>query len=267
MTRLFGFIGIGNMGYAMLSGAANVFDKVNLTFTDVNLERLEWVNEQTGVDYCKNNSELIKETKIVILAVKPQYYSNVLTHIKEYITKQHIIISIAPGISVDSLKEQLGEETRIIRAMPNTPALVNTGMTAIAYSKDNYLEEEKKLINEFFTSFGEVVVLEERLMDSVVPIIGSSPAYVFMFIEALADGAVKLGISRQDAYKLVAQTVLGSAKMVLDTKEHPGVLKDQVCSPGGTTIEAVAALEKNGFRNAILEAVNDCYEKCIKLSK
>ena len=149
--------------------------------------------------------------------------------------------------------------------MPNTPAMVGEGQTAIAFSDDDYSQNEKTLVLSLFNSFGKLSIIEESLMNSVVPITGSSPAYVFMFIEALADGAVKLGFPRKQAYEMVAQVVLGSAKMVLETGEHPAVLKDQVCSPGGTTIEAVAELEKYGFRNALLQAVDRCYDKCNKI--
>ncbi|TCK97965.1 pyrroline-5-carboxylate reductase [Natranaerovirga hydrolytica] len=265
MNKIFGFIGIGNMGFSMLQGANKAFSKEQLIYTDISEKRVQWVEEQTGIKGTNSNLECIQDTKIIILAIKPQYYEEVLNGIKGHITKDQIVISIAPGININKVKKTLGNDIRVIRAMPNTPALIGEGMTAMAYSNDHYTEEEKELVNAFFTSFGECVALEEKLMDSVVPIIGSSPAYVFMFIEALADGAVKLGLSRDEAYKMASQTVFGSAKMVLETKEHPAVLKDQVCSPGGTTIEAVAALEKNGFRNAILEAVQKCYDKCERL--
>ena len=257
-----GFIGIGNMGYAMLKGAAKEIEISKLTYTDMNKERLEWVKCQTGVDYVEDNNACVSKSKYIILAVKPKFYSQVLDEINQFITSEKILISIAPGIEISWIKSKLDNNAKVVRAMPNTPALVGEGQTAICYSQDEYSSKEKEMINKFFTSFGKVTVIEEKLMDSVVPISGSSPAYVFMFIEALADGGVKFGLSRQQAYEMAAQTVLGSAKMVLETMEHPGVLKDQVCSPGGTTIEAVAELEKNGFRSAILEAMDKCYKKC-----
>jgi len=146
--------------------------------------------------------------------------------------------------------------------MPNTPALVGEGMTGVSYNKDEFSFEQRDVVDRFFNSFGKVVYVDEKLMDVIVCASGSSPAYVYMFIEALADSAVKYGIKRDDAYKLVAQTVLGSAKMVLETNEHPGVLKDKVCSPGGTTIAGVAALEEHNFRNAVIKATDACYDKC-----
>lgn len=262
-----GFIGIGNMGFAMLKGALTVLKKEELTFTDISKERLEYINRQTGVNYQKDNKKLIETCKYVVLAIKPQFFSSVLEEIKEHLTKEHIIISIAPGISITELKKMLKKEIRIVRAMPNTPALVNEGMSGISFSEDIFSEEEKKVIYKFFGSFGKYEVMEEKLLDAVVCVSGSSPAYVYMFIEALADSAVKYGISREKAYIFAAQTVLGSAKMVLETKEHPGKLKDMVCSPGGTTIAAVEALEEYGFRSAIMKASDACYKKSISFSE
>lgn len=256
-----GFIGAGNMGYAMLKGALNCFGRDNITYTDVNQTRLEIIKNETGIEYSKTNSECLLNSKIIILAVKPQYYADVLNEIKTDITTEHVVVSIAPGINIEYLKGQLGIDIKVARAMPNTPALVGAGVSAVSFSNDPYTDEEKKIVMDFFRSFGEVVELPEKLMDAVVPISGSSPAYVYMFIEAMADAGVLFGLSRDDAYKLAAGSVLGSAKMVLETGIHPGKLKDAVCSPGGTTIEAVAELEKNGFRSAIIEAMKSCYDK------
>lgn len=264
---LIGFIGMGNMGYAMLKGALSIFDAEQISFTDVNKERMNDVKEKTGVYYVTDNISLVKNNKYIILAIKPQYLSNVLSEIKEYIKDEHVVISILPGISTEDIGTVLGKQTKIVRAMPNTPALVGEGMTGICFSDHIFTMEEKQLILDFFSSFGKYEVVEERLMNAVVCASGSSPAYVYMFIEALADSAVKYGIARDKAYTFAAQTVLGAAKMVLETKEHPGVLKDQVCSPGGTTIEAVAALEEYGLRNAVLKASEACYNKTISFKK
>ncbi len=262
---LLGFLGMGNMGYAMLSGALNRFNQRDFHYTDINKERLEYVKKETGISYMESNSTVVEQSKYVVLAIKPQYYSVVLKDIKDYITKEHIIISIAPGKTIESLKDILGQDIRILRAMPNTPALVNEGMSGICYSGDEYSQEERDVIAKLFSSFGRFEEVEESLMDAVVCATGSSPAYVYMFIEALADSAVKYGLSRDKAYKMVAQTVLGSAKMVLETGKHPGELKDQVCSPGGTTIAGVAALEENGMRNSIMKATDACYQKALDL--
>lgn len=267
MEKLFGFIGVGNMGYALLKGAETVFEKEKLIYTDVNKERCQWVSKVLGIPYEDNHIPVVNQAKYLVLAVKPQYMMKVLETIQHALTQEHILISIAPGITIDAIKNCVGQTIRVVRAMPNTPAMVLEGMTALAYSEDEYHDTEKEKIQAFFSSVGEMIVINEHLMDSVVPISGSSPAYVFIFMEALADGAVRLGLTREQAYKMVAQTVLGSAKLMMETKKHPAILKDQVCSPGGTTIEAVAALEKNGLRHAVSEAVEVCYNKCIELAK
>jgi len=262
-----GFIGAGNMGYAMLKGAANVFPKEDLTYTDVNKTRLEEIKKETGISYVDGNISLVKSVKYIVLAIKPQFLDGVLDEIKSEITDHHVVISIAPGVTIDHYKEYFGKNTKIVRAMPNTPALVNEGMSGICFSKDAFSEEEKKMVYAFFDSFGKYEEVNENLMNAVTCASGSSPAYVYMFIETLADSAVKYGIPRDKAYVFAAQTVLGSAKMVLETKQHPGALKDMVCSPGGTTIAAVAALEEYGFRNSIIKATDACYEKSAGFKK
>lgn len=264
---LIGFIGIGNMGYAMLGGALSNFKQEDLTFTDVNKKRLEYVKEQKGVSYMESNTTLVEECKYIILSIKPQFYDIVLDNIKGKVNSDHIIISIAPGISIESLKASLGNEIKIVRAMPNTPALVNEGMSGICYSNDNFTEDEKNIVDKLFTSFGKYEEVSESLIDAVVCVSGSSPAYVYMFIEALADSGVKYGLPRDKAYTFAAQTVMGAAKMVLETGKHPGELKDQVCSPGGTTIAGVAALEEHGFRNAIIKASDQCYGRAQEMKK
>ena len=256
-----GFIGMGNMGYAILKGLLKENDPCDLIFTDVNEERMNQVSKETGVPFAGSNEECAGKAKYVILAVKPQYYDGVLDQIVSVLSKEQIIISIAPGITIAQLKEKLGME-RIVRAMPNTPALLGEGMTGVAYDAVMFSEEEKETIAGIFESFGKMELVEERLINAVVCISGSSPAYAYMFIEALADSGVRYGLPRDVAYRMAAQTLLGSAKMVLETGEHPGKLKDQVCSPGGTTIAAVAALEEYGFRNAVFKAGEACYEKC-----
>lgn len=264
---LFGFIGAGNMGYPLIQAAGNTFGKEEVVFTDVSPERCLLVNKETQVPYVNENIEVVKQCKYLVLAVKPQFFSAVFNEIKASVTKEHIIISIAPGITIATMKENLSDTVRIVRAMPNTPAMIGKGMTGISYSSDAYGEEEKKVIDRFFRSFGKYEVFDENLMNAVVCANGSSPAYVYMFIEALADSVVAYGIPRDKAYALAAQTVMGAAAMVLETGEHPGKLKDNVCSPGGTTIAAVKALEEHGLRNAIMKATDACYDKAVALSK
>lgn len=256
-----GFIGMGNMGYAMLKGMLATIEPSKIIFTDASIERMEMVHSLTEVEYVETNAECANRSKIIILAVKPQYYENVLQNIRYILKENHILISLAPGISIEYLSSKFEFNPRIIRVMPNTPALVGAGITGLSYQKERFSDEEKKLIEEIFSSVGEVVHVDEKLMNAVVCASGSSPAYVYMFIEALADSVVKYGMPRDMAYRFVANSVMGSAKMVLETGEHPGLLKDRVCSPGGTTIEGVAALEEFGFRNAIFKATDACFKK------
>lgn len=257
-----GFIGMGNMGYAILKGLLQVFDREELLFTDANEKRAASVAEETGVEAAGGNADCASRAEYVVLAVKPQFYGAVLSDIRDVLTKEQIIISIAPSVTIADLKEALGEDKRIVRAMPNTPALVGMGVTGVCYDAAAFSSGEKETIHRFFESFGSMELVEERLINAVVCASGSSPAYVYMFIEALADSAVKYGLPRDTAYRMAAQTVMGSAKMVLETGEHPGRLKDQVCSPGGTTIAAVSALEEHGFRSAVIKAADACFEKC-----
>ena len=261
-----GFIGMGNMGSAIMKGLlGHGFSPEELLFTDADPRVCERVSQETGVACTSNNAECAGKVKYLVLAVKPQYYSAVIKEIRTVVCSGQIVISIAPGKSLDYLREMLGDERRYVRAMPNTPALLGEGMTGVSYDASAFSDEEKAMLVGFFGSFGKMKLVEERLMDAVACASGSSPAYVYMFIEALADGAVKCGLSRKDAYEMVAQTVLGSAKMVLETGKHPGELKDMVCSPGGTTIAAVEALEQWGFRNAIMKATDACYDRCRSL--
>lgn len=265
MDNIIGFIGSGNMGYAMMSGLVKSGMKDSIVFTDKNLDKRLLVVEDLDVRPYNTNKEIAEVAKYIVLAVKPQFIKEAIDDIKEVVTDKNIIISIAP-VAIKSLKDLFGKQMRIVRVMPNTPALVGEGMSAISFSDDTYEAEEKNLVTSIFSSFGEYEIMEEKYMSAVTAVSGSSPAYVFMFIEAMADAAVKYGMPRKTAYKFAAQAVLGSAKMVLETQEHPGVLKDNVCSPGGTTIEAVSILEKKGFRSAVIEAMDACYNKTNLLS-
>lgn len=258
----FGLIGMGNMGSAMLKGSLNVFLADQFAFTRRDHEKGQAFARETGVSYLPGNRVCAECSKYVILAVKPQFYAGVLTEIRPVLDKEKVIISLAPSYSIQALKEHLGASVRIVRAMPNTPAQVGAGMTGISWSDDVFSDEERTELNRFFSSFGRVETVPEALMDAVTAASGSSPAFVYMMIEALADGVVKYGMPRKQAYTFVAQAVLGSAKMVLESGEHPGVLKDNVCSPGGTTIAAVAALEASGFRSSLIEAASAVCERC-----
>ena len=257
----FGFIGMGNMGSAMLNGLLKENSAESLVFTDACEAVRNSVSERTGVKSVATNAELVTSVKYIVLAIKPQCYDQALSEIKDLVTEDNILISLAPGITIDSVKSKFDKKVRVVRCMPNTPALIGEGMTGVSYDVADFSEEEASAIAGFFNSFGRYRLVEEKLMNTVTCVSGSSPAYVYMFIEALADSAVKYGMSRADALEFAAMTVKGAADMVLSTGEHPAVLKDRVCSPGGTTIAGVAALEANGFRNAIISATDKCYEK------
>ncbi|SDB43040.1 pyrroline-5-carboxylate reductase [Pseudobutyrivibrio sp. YE44] len=261
-----GFIGTGNMGTAMMGGiiSSGIVDPEDVMASDIFQAALDKVNEEFSVNTSISNRDVVEFADIVFLAVKPQYLKDAIDGVKDMDFTDKVVVSIAAGQSLERLTSLFGKELKLIRVMPNTPALVGEGMSALS-PNDLVTEEESETVLELFESFGKAEIVPERLQDAVVGISGSSPAYVYMFIEALADGAVAEGMPRAQAYKFAAQAVLGSAKMVLETGEHPGVLKDNVCSPGGTTIEAVAALEALGFRNAVIEAERVCIEKSREL--
>lgn len=258
----FGFIGMGNMGFAILKGLLKCYNPDDITFSARNKEKMENVAARTGVEFAAGNSACAASAKYVVLAVKPQQFDTVIAGIRDAVTEEQVVISIAPGISIEGLQEKFGKKVRVVRAMPNTPALVGEGMTGVCYDPEFFTDEEQETVRKFFTSFGRMELVDEKLINAVVCASGSSPAYVYMFIEALADSVVKYGLPRALAYEMVAQTVLGSARMVLETGEHPGRLKDQVCSPGGTTIAGVAALEESGMRGAVIRANDACYARC-----
>jgi len=262
MSVKVGFIGVGNMGGALIRSIISK-DKNNsfcINAFDINMEHLIKLSEELGFEYKTNLSGLVEESRIIVLAVKPQNADEVLKEIKPYVTADKIIVSIIVGLPISYYKKILGEKIRIIRTLPNTPAMVGEGMTLICFD-DLITEREKQEVKKLLGFSGRVHELQEDLMCEVTALTGSSPAYVFLFIEAMADAAVQSGIPRKIAYNLAAQTVLGAAKMVLETGKHPGELKDMVCSPAGTTIEAVIALEREGFRNAVITAMKECTKR------
>ncbi len=257
-----GFIGTGNMASAIMGGVIRrgVISANEIIGSDLHASGREKVAAKFGINVTASNIEVAKQAEIIVLSVKPQFYASVIAEIKDFITDNQLIITIAPGKTLAWLEEQFEKPVKIMRTMPNTPALVNAGMTAAvpnSYMKVHEIARVKAILE----SFGKVEFVSEGLMDVVVSTSGSSPAYVYMMIEAMADAAVSGGMPRSQAYEFAAQAVLGSAKMVLETGMHPGALKDMVCSPGGTTIEAVRTLEARGFRSAIIEAMKICEEK------
>lgn len=256
-----GLIGMGNMGSAILYGLLKVYGPENMIFTAAHQEKMDQVTNATKVKHASSNRECARQVKYLILAVKPQYFDDVFGEIKDVLTPEQVVVSLAPGITIETIRTRLGGNVRVVRAMPNTPAMLGEGMTGVSYEPGSFDEEEKEEVLRIFSSCGRMELVEERLMDAVGCVSGSSPAFVYMFIEALADSGVKYGLPRQTAYTMAAQTVMGSAKMVLETGKHPGRLKDEVCSPGGTTIAGVSALEEYGFRNSVIKAADACYEK------
>lgn len=236
-----------------------IFKAEEIIGSDIFEPGRERAKAEYGICVTADNKEVVESSEIIVLSVKPQYYASTIAEIKDFIKDDQIIITIAPGKTLAWLEEQFGKKVKIVRTMPNTPAMVGEGMTA-ACPNEYITDEELKYVLNILSAFGKVEVVAEHLMDVVVSTSGSSPAYVFMFIEAMADAAVADGMPRVQAYKFAAQAVYGSAKMVLETGKHPGELKDMVCSPGGTTIEAVRVLEKNGMRSAVIEAMKRCAE-------
>ena len=257
-----GFIGCGNMATSIIKGIIRkqIIDAENIIASAKTKATLDRVQKELVVKVSTDNLEVTENSDILVLAVKPQYYPEVIAQIKDVVRKEQIVISIAPGKTLDWLQEQFGGSVRLGRTMPNTPALVGEGMTG-ACRNEYVTDEDYATVLQILGSFGEVETIPENLMDVCVSVSGSSPAYIYILIDAMADGAVADGLPRAQAYKFAAQSVLGSAKMVLETGKHPGELKDQVCSPGGTTIEAVRVLEEKGFRSSVIEAMKACVRK------
>ena len=216
--------------------------------------------ELYGIEMTQDNRAVAGKAQILFLAVKPQFLDGVIEEIRDVIREDQLVVSIVAGRSLSYFKKMMGEKARVVRLMPNTPALVGAGMTA-ACCTEGVSGEEMEAVGDLCRTFGRFEIVPENLFDAVTGVSGSSPAYVFMFMEAMADAAVLAGMPRAQAYKFVGQAVLGSAKMMLDTGKHPGELKDMVCSPGGTTIEAVRILEKGGLRSSVIEAELACARK------
>ncbi len=257
-----GFIGTGNMGSAIMGGiiSKKIVEASDIMAYDVMEISLDRVVEEYGIVKGTDNKAVADFADVLIIAVKPQYGEAVLKEIKETVGQETVVVSIMAGRSIEYLESILGADKKIVRTMPNTPALVLEAMTAVT-ANANVSNADLESVMDIFNGFGKAKLIGENLMDAVTAVSGSSPAYVFMFIEAMADAAVREGMTRADAYLFAAQSVMGSAKMVLETGKHPGELKDMVCSPAGTTIEAVKVLEEQGFRGTVMDAVCACAEK------
>jgi pyrroline-5-carboxylate reductase len=255
-SPLLTFLGAGNMAVAMLRGllARGIVPKERITATDVRGEALSALESSLGIHTSSSNRAACADADVIVIAVKPQVLSKVLDEVADVVDSHKLVISIAAGVTVPRLSQLLRAGPRIIRAMPNTPAMVGAGATAIA-AGPSVTAADMDFARALFAATGTVVEVEERLLDAVTGLSGSGPAYAFIAIEALSDAGVRAGLPRDVATRLAAQTLLGAAKMVLETGEHPARLKDMVTSPAGTTIAGVAALEQSGFRNALYRAV------------
>ena len=268
IDRKISFIGCGNMGGAIIRGliASQLFAKENICASTPDPALAEKTARELGIRTTLDNLEAVKDADILLLAVKPNIFPVVIPEIRDHVKENILIISIAAGQTITKIEAAFGHPIHLIRVMPNTPAMVGASMSALCRNSLT-TDEEMDIALAIFNSLGEAEVIDEHLMDVVTGISGSSPAYVYMFIEAMADAAVADGMPRAQAYKFAAQAVLGSAKMVLETGKHPGELKDAVCSPGGTTIEAVAVLEQEGLRNAVIRAQRACTRKSAEMSR
>lgn len=264
-----GFIGCGNMANAIMCGIIKdgLIPASEIIGADPTAFGRERTLKENGITVTDSNIEVVKEAETLFFTIKPQYFHQMISEIRDYVREDQLIISIAAGRTLDYIQSEFGgKKVKVVRLMPNTPAMVGEGMTA-ACANDAVTREELDYAVRICSGFGKAEIVPESLFDVVTAVSGSSPAYVFMFIEAMADAAVQGGMPRAQAYTFAAQAVLGSAKMVLDTGKHPGELKDMVCSPAGTTIEAVRVLEEKGFRSAVFECVKACTEKSAEMRK
>ncbi|OGW08560.1 MAG: pyrroline-5-carboxylate reductase [Nitrospinae bacterium RIFCSPLOWO2_12_39_16] len=262
------FIGSGNMGEALIKGitGAGVFKNKDITVTDIRRERLEHIRRLYKVNITADNRDVVKKADIIILSVKPQIIAKVVKEVKDLVDRKKLIITIAAGVTINSIQDMLGKKARIVRVMPNTPAIVREGVSAIA-SGNAASEVDIKMAEKIFNAVGRTVIVEESMMDAVTGLSGSGPAYVFLIIESLTDAGVNMGLPRDVSKLLSIQTILGSAKLALDTGEHPGKLKDMVTSPGGTTIAGLHALEDGGLRAALINAVEAAAKRSEELGK
>jgi pyrroline-5-carboxylate reductase len=254
-TKKLGFLGAGNMAGALIKGLLHAgMPPSNVLASDVKADRLAHLRAEHGIRTTQNNHELLSELDVLVLSVKPQVIDKVLTEVGRDVKPSQLVVSVAAGVPIEALEGRLPEGSRVVRAMPNTPATVQAGATAIAAGV-HAREDDLAVAREIFEAVGRVVVLDEGLLDAVTGLSGSGPAYVMLIIEALADGGVKVGLHRDTALLLAAQTVFGSAKLLLETGEHPGRLKDMVTSPGGTAIAGLHTLESGALRKTLIDAV------------
>ena len=263
-----GIIGTGNMGEALIDGLLHSRSSVpeNIICSDVKKEKLKTVREKYGITSKTNNPDVVKASDIIIYAIKPQIMTKILKETADFLDSSKIIISIAAGVPLSAIESCLNKELRLVRVMPNIAAFVREGASAIAPGRHTS-EGDLKIAKAIFDSVGKSVIIEESLMDAITGLSGSGPAYIFLIVDALADAGVKMGIARDDALFLSSQTVLGAAKLLMDTKEHPGKLKDKVTSPGGTAIVGLHTLEEGGLRTTLINAVEAATNRAKELGE
>jgi pyrroline-5-carboxylate reductase len=263
-----GFVGAGNMAGALIKGLlhSGTVGASQIQASDVREERLAELTAEHGITTTKDNAKLAAWADVVVLAVKPQVIDKVMVPVAHAIKPHALVVSIAAGVPIESIESRLPANTRVVRTMPNTAAIALAGATAIAPGT-HASEEDLDLARQLFEATGRVVVLDETLLDAVTGLSGSGPAYVMLMIEALADGGVKVGLHRETALLLAAQTVYGSAKLLLETGEHPGRLKDMVTSPGGTAIAGLHTLEAGGLRTTLIDAVENATRRSVELGE
>jgi len=262
------FLGAGNMAGALIKGLlhAGACTADDIVATDVRPERLEELAALHGIATSADNRAAAARADVVVLATKPQVFDRLLAQLSNAIRAETLVISIAAGVPIGAIESRLAGSARVVRAMPNTPALVDAGATAIA-SGTRATAEDLVIAKRIFDSVGITVVLDESLLDAVTGLSGSGPAYIFLIIEALSDAGVKVGLHRDTAQRLAAQTVLGSAKLLIETGEHPGRLKDMVTSPGGTAIAGLHTLEAGGLRTTLINAVETATNRARELGE
>jgi pyrroline-5-carboxylate reductase len=268
LGKTIAFLGAGNMAEALVKGLlrAGVAAPQEILCSDRRAERGPELQKAYGIRFTQDNAAAAREASIVVLSVKPQVMNKLLDEISPCLDPSKLVISIAAGVPIAAIERKVGHGVRIVRTMPNTPALVGAGATALAageHATEADLEQAKAL----FEAVGKAVVVDEPLLDAVTGLSGSGPAYIFLVIEALSDAGVKVGLARQQSQELAAQTVLGSAKLLIETGEHPGRLKDQVTSPGGTAIAGLHTLEAGGLRTTLMNAVEAATKRSRELGK
>lgn len=262
------FVGVGSVGETLMKGLfdAGAIDASHVRATHPGRERREELSSRHGVRVFESNAEGVRGAEMVLLCVKPQILLKVVEEIAPELSDQTLIISIAAGVPIEAMERRLHRNARVVRVMPNTPCLVGAGASALA-AGPHATDEDLRQAERVFSAVGKTVVVEESLLDAATGLSGSGPAYVFLVIEALADGGVKMGLSRDRSMRLAAQTVFGAAKLLIETGEHPGRLKDQVTSPGGAAIAGIHTLESGGLRTTLINAVEAATLRSKELGK